>query len=199
MTRQVNGIDLDVLRETISAVRGDPELGRCTFRATNQWINGTHNVGKVETFFAGKQEMTHKEPFEIAADEPPILAGDDSAPNPVEYLLAALASCVTTSMVAHAAVRDIPIEELSSELEGDIDLNGFFGLSEDTPKGYQQVRVKCTVKSDASAEQLESLAAFSPVLNTLTRGVAVDVQVEKAPAAERPVSPSAQEAPPPLA
>ncbi len=112
-------------------------------------------------------------------DEPPILAGNDEGANPVEHLLHALASCVTTSMVAHAAVRGIQIEELESELEGDIDLRGFLGLAADVPKGYTNIRVKFKVKTDAdNIEKLKKLAEFSPVYNTLIHGTNVDIQVE---------------------
>src|SRR5690606_30609679 len=144
-------------------------LGRCTFRATNQWIDGTKNRGCVKTFYAANQEMEHQTAFELHADEPPLLAGEDSAPNPVEHLLIALAGCLTTSMVAHAAARGIEIEALESEVEGDIDLNGFLGLS-DVPKGYQEIRVRFTVRSDADIDELRQLAEHSPVFHTIADG-----------------------------
>lgn len=134
-----------------------------------------HNHG----VYGAKQELAHKQKFELHADEPPILAGQDHGANPVEHLLHALASCVTTSMVAHAAVRGIEIQELESELEGDIDLRGFLGLASDVPKGYTEIRVKFMVKTDEqNLERLKSLAAFSPVYNSLINGVKVDIQVE---------------------
>ncbi len=123
--------------------------------------------------------MTHQQSFELHADEPPVLAGDDQAPNPVEHLLNALAGCMTTSMVAHAAVRGIHIEELESELEGDLDLRGFLGLSDDVPRGYTNIRVKFRVKADTdNMERLRRLTEYSPVFNTITQGVRVDVSVE---------------------
>lgn len=113
------------------------------------------------------------------ADEPPILAGGDRAPNPVEHLLHALASCVTTSLVAHAAVKGIQIKELESELEGEIDLNGFLGLDPDVPKGYTDIRMKFKVKTDhENLKMLERLARFSPVYNTLIHGARVDIAIE---------------------
>ncbi len=175
----VNGIDLSVLKRTVGAIRQDPELGRCHFRARNKWINANHNRTTISGFYAAKQEMTHKQAFELDADEPPMLAGQDAAVNPVEHLLNALASCVTTAMVAHAAVRDIEIKELESELEGDIDLRGFLGLDPNVPKGYTNIQVRFKVKSgETDMEKLKSLAVFSPVYNTLIHGVRVDVQVE---------------------
>ena len=106
-SKPVNGINLDVLLGTVNAIKKDPDLGRCRFRASNKWIGAAHNCTTVTGFYAAKQEIDHKQKFEMHADEPAILAGEDAAANPVEHLLTALASCVTTSMVAHAAIRGI--------------------------------------------------------------------------------------------
>ncbi len=179
LSATTNGIELDILQKTVDALKEDPELGACRFRARNKWLDGNQNCTTVMNFYAAKAEQTHGEAFELHADEPPMLAGHDQAPNPVEHLLNALAGCVTTSMVAHAAVRGIHIDELESELEGDIDLRGFLGLSNDVPKGYTDIRVRFRIKSDEkNMERFKELAAFSPVYNTLTNGVNVDIQVE---------------------
>lgn len=176
----VNGIKLEKLQETVDAIRQDPELGNCKFRARNKWLGANHNCTTITGFYGAKQEFQHKQRFELHADEPPILAGSDEGANPVEHLLNALAACVTTSMVAHAAVRGIAIEELESELEGDIDLRGFLGLSDEVPKGFSEIRVKFKVKTDVgNAERLKSLAAYSPVFNTIVQGAHVDIQVER--------------------
>ncbi|MEN6335815.1 MAG: OsmC family protein [Phycisphaerales bacterium] len=178
-TSEINGIDLEVLQNTTNAIEQDPSLGKCRFRATNKWIGGAHNRSRIDDFYAAGEERNHQQPFELDADEPPMLAGDDQAPNPVEHLLHALASCVTTSMVAHAAVRGIHIEELESQVEGDIDLRGFLGLANDVPKGYTNIRVKFRAKGDPeNIAKLRRLAEFSPVYNTLTQGVGVDIEVE---------------------
>ena len=177
---RVNGIDLTVLKETVGAIQQDPGLGQCQFRARNQWIGANQNRTTVEDFFAARQEMSHERPFQLQADEPPMLAGQDQYPNPVEHLLNALAGCITTSMVAHAAVRGIEIQELESELEGDINLNGFLGLDPNMPKGYTDIRVKFRVKTDeANMERLKDLAEFSPVFNTITNGCNVQIDVER--------------------
>jgi uncharacterized OsmC-like protein len=177
-SKRVNGIDVDTLMGTVNAVKSDPELGRCKFRATNKWSGGAHNCTTVKAFHAAKQNIDHKQKFELHCDEPAILAGADDGANPVEHLLNALAGCVTTSMVAHAAVRGIEIQELESELEGDIDLRGFFGLA-DVPKGFTEIRVKFKMKADKKdLDEIKSLASFSPVYNTLTSGTKVDIQVE---------------------
>ena len=178
-SNRVNGINLNVLNETVQAIQADPDLGKCHFRARNKWIDANHNCTTVSGFYGAKQENTHKQVFELHADEPPILAGNDDGANPVEHLLHALASCVTTSMVAHAAVKGIPIEELEAELEGDIDLRGFLGLDPKVPKGYTNIRVTYKVKTDVdNLSKLKKLAEFSPVYNTLTHGTKVDIQVE---------------------
>jgi len=175
----VNGIDMDTLQGTVQAIQQDPELGSCRFRARNTWLGGNHNCSTITGFYGAGQEIAHKQSFELHADEPPILAGSDDGANPVEHLLNALAACVTTSMVAHAAVRGIHIEELESELEGDIDLRGFLGLSDDVPKGYTDIRVKFKVKADVdNMERLKRLTSYSPVLNTITQGANVAIQVE---------------------
>jgi uncharacterized OsmC-like protein len=175
----VNGIHMATLQQTVHAIEQEPDLGQCKFRASNTWLGGNHNRTTITGFYGARQEIAHKQKFELHADEPPILAGGDEGANPVEHLLNALAACVTTSMVAHAAVRGIHIEALESELEGDIDLRGFLGLDNDVPKGFTDIRVKFKVRSDVSnVQRLERLAAFSPVLNTITQGANVTVQVE---------------------
>lgn len=176
---RVNGIELNVLQATINAMKNDPELGRCKFRARNKWIDANHNRSTISEFYGARQEISHKQEFELHADEPPILAGQDQSPNPVEHLLNALASCVTTSMVAHAAVRGIRIDELESELEGDLDLRGFLGLDPDVSKGYTNIRVKFKVKTDEeNLSRLKRLAEFSPVYNTLIHGAKVDIDIQ---------------------
>lgn len=176
---RLNGIELSVLQETINAIQKDPELGSCKFRARNTWLDAAHNRSTISEFYGARQEMRHKQPFELHADEPPILAGEDQSPNPVEHLLNALASCVTTSLVAHAAVRGIRIDELESELEGDIDLNGFLGLDADVPKGFTDIRMKFKVKTDEeNLGRLKKLAEFSPVYNTLIHGTRVEIDIQ---------------------
>ena len=174
----INGINLTVLNETVALVQKDPGLGKCKFRARNKWIDADHNSTTVSGFYAAKQELTHKKVFELHSDEPPMLAGEDQAANPVEHLLHALASCLTTGIVAHAAVKGIPIEELESELEGDIDLNGFLGLNPEVPKGFTNIRVKFRIKTDPkNLKMLKRLCEFSPVYHTITEGTKVDIEV----------------------
>ena len=176
---KVNGFDLDVLQNTVGSIQQDPDLAKCRFHINNTWLDAGHNQTTVTSFYGAKQENQHQQTFALDADEPPILAGRDQAPNPVEHMLNSLAGCVTTSIIAHAAVRGINIQKLESEIEGDMDLRGFLGISPDVPKGYTNIRIKFKVKSDTDDMQLlKELAQFSPVYNTLTNGVNIDIQVD---------------------
>ena len=125
------------------------------------------------------KEQAHLEDFELRSDEPLILGGTDKHPNPVEHLLNALAGCITTSIVAHAAVRGIPIEEIESQVEGDIDIQGFLGLDPEVPKGFQDIRITFKIKAaPEDIDKLMELAKFSPVYNTITQSANVDIQIE---------------------
>jgi len=175
----INGVDIETLMGTVDAIKNDPGLGACRFRANNTWLGGNHNRSTVTGFYGARQEIAHKQTFTMDADEPAILAGNDEGANPVEHLLHALASCLTTSMVAHAAVRGIEIEELESRLEGDIDLRGFLGLDMTVPKGYTEIRATFRVKArPEDLDRIRDLARFSPVFNTITQGARVVVDVK---------------------
>lgn len=177
----VNGVDIDILAGTVNAIANDAELGACRFRATNTWLAGNHNRTTVAGFFGAKQEMAHRQTFTMDADEPAILAGHDQGANPVEHLLHALASCLTTSMVAHAAVRGISIRSVESSLEGDIDLRGFLGLLPSVPRGYTAIRVAFRVDADPKdMDRIRELVKYSPVFNTLIQGTSVAVAVDAA-------------------
>lgn len=179
--KRVNGVHLMNLHDTIKAVRQNPELGRSRFRATNQWLGQALNRTTIGDYFAAGQERRHKTTFVFENDEGEVLLGNDQAANPVEFILHALAGCVTTTTVYHAAALGINIHSLETTLEGDIDLRGFLGLSEEVPCGYQNIRVTMKIKSDAPAEKIEKLKQlyrFSPVFDTLTRAVDVNVTVE---------------------
>jgi uncharacterized OsmC-like protein len=183
-TKMVNGVAVDKLFESVDALRSMPKLASFKFRLSNQWIDGGHNRSTIKNFYGLSEEQTARtEPFILDADEPPLLLGKDSGPNPVEYLLTALAACVTTSLVYHAAAKGIKLQSVESRLEGDIDIRGFLGIDETIPRGYQNIRMKFKVKSDATDEQLDEIFGYaadhSPVYSTLTQGVKVDVKFER--------------------
>ena len=174
-----NGIDMDALWNTINAVKDEPVLGKSKFRIHNKWLKGGHNETTVSDFYGAGQENSHKDTFLLEADEPELLAGEDHAANPVEHLLHALAGCLTSSMVYHAATRGIEIKELESRVEGELDMNGFLGLSTRVRKGYQNIRVTFRVKTDSGdLDTLRELAEFSPVLDVVSHGTLVDLKVE---------------------
>ncbi|HPD16937.1 MAG TPA: OsmC family protein [Planctomycetota bacterium] len=174
----INGVDVTALGEKAEALRSDPGLGKSRFRITNRWLGCGRNRSTVAGFHALRQDIPHEQTFELEADEPPVLLGTDEGANPVEYLLHALASCLTTSLVYHAAVRGIHIEEVESTLEGDLDIRGFMGLAPDVRKGYQNITVTFRVKSDAPAAKLRELANFSPVFDVVSHGTKVDLKIE---------------------
>ena len=133
----------------------------------------------IQGYYTAGKEHQHAKPFRLDADEPPLLVGGDKGANPVEYLLAALSSCMTNSIIYHAATRGITIESLESEFTGDLDLQGFLDLSKDVPKGFQNIEVTFKVKTDATENEIAKLYHFSPVYSMLSRAVPIHVKVEK--------------------
>ena len=178
---RTNGLDMEALVGTLEAVRQDPSLGQFEFRATNQWINGGENRSRIKEFYgAGCEDESRTGAFEFTNGEPPVLLGANEGANPVEFLLHALAGCVTTTTVLHAAARGIQIESLSTELVGTIDVQGLLALDDSVPIGYEQIQIKMDIKADCSDEELDELLAFardhSPVCNTVCRPVPVTVE-----------------------
>ena len=177
---KLNGVDVGAVESLIKAIQEKPARAKSKFRAHNKWINCGYNQSRITGFYSGEEERSHRQPFELAADEPPVLAGEDNGANPVEHLLHALASCMTTTLVYHAAVRGIKIEELESDLEGDLDLRGFLGLSDDVRRGYENIRVKFKVKTDEkNIERLRALSKLSPVFDITSKGTNIDASIEK--------------------
>jgi len=179
----VNGVPVDDLFTTIDAIKATPAIAKFKFRVRNQWMDAAQNRSTVDTLYGAGQEMTHPEPFVLEADEPAILLGEDTAANPAEYLLHALAACLTTSMVYHAAAQGIHIEQVESSLEGDIDLQGLLALDKNVRQGFQGIRVNFKVKTDAPDERLQEIVQLgpqhSPVFDSLTKGVPVSVTAER--------------------
>jgi uncharacterized OsmC-like protein len=179
----LNGVDVIRLTDTIEAVKADSQVASFKFRIQNHWIGCGQNRSQVQQFSAGGKETQHKTNLTLEADEPDVLLGTDRGANPVEHLLHALASCVTTSMVYHAAARGMAIEEVESSLEGHLDLRGFLGLAPAVRKGYQQIRLKLRIKADITDQELRELASlgpnFSPVFDSITKGVPISVTSER--------------------
>lgn len=176
---RTNGVNVTALFDTITAVKDDRELAKFQFRASNRWIDGGHNRSTIQGFFGCRAEDASRTgPFVLDADEPPVLLGEDAGANPVEFVLHALAACLTTTMVYHAAARGIEIKAVASELEGDLDLRGFLGISQDVRKGFHDIRVRMRVQSQAAPGVLRELAQYSPVFDIVSKSLPVQVAVE---------------------
>ena len=177
----INGLNVTTYQQTVEAVRSEPTLAKFQFRASNRWDGGGLNRTTIRDFTgAGEEQGRDGRSFTVLADEPPVLLGEDAAPNPVEYLLHALASCLTSSIVFKAAARGIRVDSIESTLAGDLDARAFLELSNAERKGYQHIRVAFKIRADATAEELKAFAEFSPVLDVLSHGTAVSLNVEKA-------------------
>jgi uncharacterized OsmC-like protein len=178
---ELNGLDTQKMAETVTALKTDPTLAKFEFRARNRWVSGGENRSTIKDFYAvGAEDASRQEAFEFTNGEPPVLLGHNEGANPVEFLLHALAGCVTTTTVLHAAARGIEIEALSTRLVGDIDLQGLLAL-DDVPAGYQGIRIEMDIKAkNASDAELDDLLGFaqahSPVCNTVCRPVPVIVE-----------------------
>lgn len=178
-TKTLNGLDTARMYKTIAAIKNKPAIARFQFRAKNDWIKGGQNRSTIREFYGACQEDTSRtEPFVFVNGEPPVLLGANEGANPVEFLLHALAGCVTTTFVLHAAARGIHIDEISTSLEGDLDLHGLLGLNDSA--GYEQIRIKMDIKANCSNEELDDLLAFtrehSPVCQSVCRPVPVIVE-----------------------
>jgi uncharacterized OsmC-like protein len=178
----INGVDTQTLFATIDAVKAQPELAQFQFRASNRWISGTHNCSTINGYYGASQEFKRATDHTYDADHPPVLTGADEGPTPVEFLLHALSACLTSGLANIAAARGIPLTEVTSTVEGDIDLRGILGLDSDVRNGFQGIRISFEIRGDASPEQLEGLVAQSrrrsAVVDMLTNGVPVTVEAK---------------------
>ena len=178
---RLNGLDLETMTGTIAAIEADPVLARFEFRATNRWVDGGENRSRIKEFYGARAEDTSRTAaWEFVNGEPPVLLGNNEGANPVEFLLHALAGCVTTTTVLHAAARGIRIERLSTELVGQIDLQGLLGLDDSVPASYESITIRMDIDADCSDEALDDLLGFarqhSPVCNTVCRPVPVTIE-----------------------
>jgi len=176
-----NGVDTPTLFSTLDLVKSQPDLARFQFRARNRWQSGTLSESTFGTFAGAGGEHVHKTAFKVTADHPNVLVGEDRAPLPVEYLLHALAACITGGIANIAAARGVTLTEVESTIEGDINLLGIFGMSADVRNGYQGIRASFSIKGDAPPETLQEIVAQSrarsAVFDVLTNGVPVSMSV----------------------
>lgn len=176
-----NGVDTTTLFATLDAVKGNRDIAKFQFRATNRWISGTHNQSTIHGFYGAMQEMSHQQVHVYDADHPAVLVGTDSAPTPVEFVLHALAACLTAGLANIAAARGVNLTEVESTVEGDIDLLGILGLSDEVRNGYQQIKVSFKVRGDDPdklRKLVEQSRRRSAVFDIVTNGVPVAIEVD---------------------
>jgi uncharacterized OsmC-like protein len=177
-----NGVNTEALFGALDAVKAMPEAAKFQFRATNRWVSGTHSRGTIDGFFGLGAEQTHRQVSTFDADHPEQLVGTDQGPTPAEYLLHALAACITAGIGNVAAVRGIDLRRVESTVAGDIDLMGLLGLDPEVRNGYQAIEVQVRIEGDASADDLRNVVersvARSAVFDVLTNGTSVAVTVE---------------------
>jgi uncharacterized OsmC-like protein len=176
-----NGVDTATLFATLDAVKQAPQAAQFQFRAHNQWISGTHNRSTIADYFGVGEERSHERTFVFDADHPAVLVGQDHGPTAVEFVLHALAACLTAGLANIAAARRVKLTEIRSTVTGDIDLNGLLGLSPDVRNGYERITVRFTIKGDAPAEKLREIVeqsrARSAVYDVITNRVPVTIEV----------------------
>jgi uncharacterized OsmC-like protein len=177
-----NGVDTATLFATLDAIKAQPEIAAFQFRAQNTWINGAHNRSTIKGFYAAcGEDTTRMAGWELNAGEPAILLGTDTGPNPAEYLLHALAACVTTSLVFAAAARGVRLTSVESILEGDLDVRGAMGLDDNYRNGFEHIRMTVRIAGDAPAEKLRGIVQRgtdrSVVFDSITHGVPITVDV----------------------
>jgi len=176
-----NGVDTAQMYGTLDAINANPELGVFQFRASNRWLGGAHNRSTIRSFYgAGQEDDSRAEAFSIDAGEPAVLLGVDTGPNPAEALLHALAACLTTTLVYVAAARKVNLTEVESTLEGDMDVRGCLGLTDEVRNGFTNIRVRFRISGDASQEKLQEIVqraqARSAVFDMVSNGVPVHVE-----------------------
>jgi len=179
----VNGVNVQQLVDTVNAIKADPALARFQFRSETEWLDGGRSRTQIQRFYgAGKEDTSRTRPFVLEGDEPSVLLGGNSAPNAVEAVLHALASCLAVGFIYNAAAQGIKVESLRFKLEGDLDLHAFLGLSETIRPGYQAIRAAISVKADAPREQItklwEHVRRTSPVFDIISNPVPVSLSIE---------------------
>jgi uncharacterized OsmC-like protein len=177
-----NGVDTPKLFATIGAVASQPTLAQFRFRAQSHWVGGTQSRTTIAGFYGVGAEMQHDAPFQASADHPTVLCGEDNAPAPVEWVLHALAACLTAGIANISAARGVTLHSVECSVEGDIDLQGILGLSDKVRNGFQAIRVNYTVKGDAPEEKLRQIVdqarARSAVFDILTGHVPVTIEMD---------------------
>ena len=177
---ELNGIDVEKLHATIDAVSENPEIGQFAFRAETEWTDALKGKTRIAEFDHAGERIQSRE-FQVAGDEPEQILGERTAPNAVEHLLAALGSCLTVGYAANAAAMDIELNDLRFEMDGEVDLRGFLGISDDVRAGYNTITCTAQIDADAPADEIEELRnhveATSPLVDNITNEVPVETDL----------------------
>jgi len=177
-----NGVDTPTLLATINAVGAQPELAKFQFRARNKWIKGTHSRTIMADFSGAGGEHGHVAETSADGDHPAVLCGADQAPTPAEWVLHALATCITAGIANIAAARGVTLTRVESKVTGDVDLRGILGLSDTVRNGYQHIGISFEIEGDAPPEKLREIVeqsrARSAVFDVITNGVPVSVEAK---------------------
>ncbi|QIO24737.1 OsmC family protein [Haloarcula sp. JP-L23] len=178
--RIVNGVNVSGLEDAVEAISDDPDVGMFTFRAETEWENALKSVTTIDEFDQSG-ETIHTREFTLQGDEPEQILGERTGPNAVELLLGALGSCLSVGYAANAAHMGIELDDLRFEMEGDVDLRGFLGISEDVRPGYESITCTVYVNADATEKELaelrERVEATSPLVDAITNEVPLETHM----------------------
>lgn len=167
-TTAPNGVNVEAVGAIIEGIQQDSTKAQTTWAAHVQW----------DGVFASHAQVRNLAP--IASDEPATLGGGDTAPNPVEQLLAALGNCLAVGYAANATLAGIELKDLRVDVRGDVDLHVFLGLAQGHA-GFSGITAKVVIDSDATEQQLAELhrkvLASSPVGHTLQAEIPVSVSL----------------------
>lgn len=179
--RLPNGVNVEALLGAREAFKSDTSLTKFTWRARNQWVDGTHSRTTIDDFYGVGGEQSHVAPQVHDADHPEIFAAQDNGSTPVEFVLHGLAGCLTGGIAAVAANRGIKLNSVTSVVEADMDLQGILGMDPDVRNGFGAVRISFEVDADASADEIEALVRQSrnrsAVYDIITGQVPVEIDV----------------------
>lgn len=177
--KQINGLDVDALREVVHEIGRDPAKGQVEFRVRSEWRGQTRSRTSVDSYSIGGQQV-HRH-FTIDADEPFELLGRNTAPNPQELLMTALNACITVGYVAGASLKGIALEKVEIETSGRLDLRGFLGIDPAVAPGYDTIRYVVRIKGAGTREQFEEIhdtvARTSPNYFNITQPVKIDARL----------------------
>ena len=176
-----NGVNVQALLDARTALVDAPEAAQFTWKASTEWVGGTHSHSEVTEFFGLGGDQSHRKTFSFDADHPEVFASEDNGATPVEFVLVGLASCLTAGVAAVAQNRGIQLNSVKATIEGDMDVLGILGGDPEVRNGFNDIKVKYDIDADASQEDIEALVAQSQkrsaVFDVITNPTNVTVEV----------------------